>query len=193
MDFIGKAIYYFGAIVILAGVITFIFPLFGLRRTDGLLALLIGFVCAYLGPELSAPLKAQLAADAAAKIQNARIEAAKEVALNAARPVELTKEQMLANLRIDGFSWEKAGFDNVMVATFMVNNANPVPVKDVEITCGLSANSGTMIDVSKRTIYDSIDRKSYLSVREMNMGFINSQASRSKCIVTDFKLSGRQG
>src|SRR5260370_30745945 len=103
MDFIGKAICYFGAIAALAGVITVICPLFELRGIDGLLAILLGAVFLYLGPELSAPLKAQLAAEAAAKIQNAQIEAAKEAALNATRPVQLTKEQMLANLRIDGF------------------------------------------------------------------------------------------
>jgi hypothetical protein len=190
MDFIGKAIYYFGSIAVLAGIIALIFPLFGLRRTDGLLAIVLGAVFIFLGPELSSPLKAQLATEAAAKTQNEQIAAAERATLNAARPVKLTKEQMLANLRIDGFSWEKEGFDSVMVATFIVNNSNPLPVKDIEVTCGLSANSGTTIDVNKRTIYESIDKKSYLSVREMNMGFINSQAKRSKCIVTDFKLTG---
>jgi hypothetical protein len=115
------------------------------------------------------------------------VAAANEAALNAAKPIQLTRDQMLANLRIDGFSWEADGFGNVMVATFMVNNKNPVSVRDVEISCGLSARSGTIINLTKRTIYESIDRKSYLSVREMNMGFIDSQATRSKCIVTDFK------
>jgi hypothetical protein len=152
-----------------------------------LFAILLGVGLIALGPQLSPSLKTEIAADAAARARIAQVEAEKE----ASRPVPLTKEQMLANLRIDGLSWEKAGFGNVMVATFIVNNANPLPVKDVEVTCGLSANSGTIIDVSKHTIYDSIDRKSYLSVREMNMGFIDRQSKQSSCIVTDFKPAAR--
>src|SRR3954466_7700162 len=107
MDFVGKAIYYFGIIAALVGVITAIFPLFGLRRIDGLLSILLGSVFVFLGPELSAPLKAELAAETAEHNKIAKIARANEAALN---PVQLTRQEMLANLRIDSFSWEKEGF-----------------------------------------------------------------------------------
>jgi hypothetical protein len=187
MFVLAKAMYSLGTSVAVAGLILVVVPFFGLRRIHGFLAICLGVGFMVLAPQLSVSFKARLAADAAAKARNDEIAAANNAKLNAAQPVRLTKDQMLANLRIDGLSWETAGFGNVMVATFIVNNNNPVSVRDVEISCGLSGGSGTIINVNKRTIYESIDRKSYLSVRDMNMGFINSQADRSKCIVTDFK------
>jgi len=46
-------------------------------------------------------------------------------------------------------------------------------------------NSGTVIDSNTRTIYETVEPKSTKIVKEMNMGFINSQASKSGCEISD--------
>jgi len=102
------------------------------------------------------------------------------------QPAQLSWKQKLANIRIGGFSWRHDGFGSVMIATFVIYNDNPGPIKDVVVTCVHAANSGTVIDSNRRTVYELIDPKSYFSVRDMNMGFINSQAERSNCKATNF-------
>ena len=104
----------------------------------------------------------------------------------AAQPAQLSRKQKLANIRIDGFSSRLDGFGSIMIATFVIYNDNPVPIKNVEVTCVHSANSGTVIDSNRRTVYELIDPRSYFSVRDMNMGFIRSQVAQSDCKATDF-------
>lgn len=48
-------------------------------------------------------------------------------------------------VRIDYFKWRAGGFSNVMIADFMVKNHNSFSVKDVEIRCHVSGQSGTVI------------------------------------------------
>ena len=184
MDFVGKTISVLGALATLIGILTVIIPLFQLRRKDGLLAIALGFGFVMLGTQLSPELRA----DAAAKQNERKLAAIESERLAASQPVELTKRQMLANLSINNLMWEKGGFGSVMVATFMVQNKNPTRVKDIRVTCGLTANSGTVIDTATHTIYEAIDKKSYIYVRDVNMGFIDSQANRSTCMVTDFSV-----
>lgn len=186
MDFVGRAVFHLGSFALLFGLLIAVVPLFGLTRRDGLLAVGLGLALAALGPQISSKLKAEMAANAATKEQEARRAAVNEAALAASKPVQLTKQQMLVNLSVDSLLWEKGGFGSVMLATFMIQNNNPARVKDVRVTCGVAANSGTWIGATTRTIYESIDQKSYIYVHDMNMGFIDSQANRSKCIVTDF-------
>jgi hypothetical protein len=100
------------------------------------------------------------------------------------RPISRT--EALKRLTVDGFSWEKSGFGSVMMATFVIDNNNKFAVKDIEVTCIHFANSGTMIDRNTRTVYERIEAGSYQSIIAMNMGFIHSAATSSKCEVTDF-------
>jgi hypothetical protein len=97
-----------------------------------------------------------------------------------------TYKEVLAQLRIGSFSWETKGFGTTMMATFVVHNDSPITVKDVVVTCKHSANSGTQIDSNTRTVYEVIQRKSYASVVDMNMGFIHGEAVKSKCIVVGY-------
>lgn len=48
----------------------------------------------------------------------------------------------------------------MMIATFRIDNNNPVPIKDIEVTCIHWANSDTVIDRNTRTIYQRINAKS---------------------------------
>jgi hypothetical protein len=60
-----------------------------------------------------------------------------------AAPPQLTREQKLANIRVESFSWKRAeGFSlkeansgPVMIARYTIYNDNPFSIKDVEMTC----------------------------------------------------------
>jgi hypothetical protein len=102
------------------------------------------------------------------------------------KPANLSRGQILANFRIRGVSWSKEGFGMVMKASFLIHNDNPMPLKDIEVTCSSSANSGSTIDKNTRTIFDVVKQNSYLQVDNLNMGFIRSEINDTDCRVTGF-------
>jgi len=96
-----------------------------------------------------------------------------------------TKTQSIINkVTISDFSWKTTAFNTVMEANFTINNTNPFPVKDITIKCQHSANSGTVIDSNTHTIYEIIPANTSKTFNDINMGFIQSQASKSACWVT---------
>jgi hypothetical protein len=94
------------------------------------------------------------------------------------------KDVLLHDVKLD-FTWQKGGFENVMVADFTVENPTQYRFKDFEIKCTHSAPSGTVIDSNTKTVYQTVEPTSSKVVKDMNMGFINSQATRSKCQIID--------
>lgn len=82
------------------------------------------------------------------------------------------------------FSWGIED-DDIMIANFKLTNPTDHAFKDFEITCDHSASSGTVIDHNVRTIYQIAGPKSTKSIRNFNMGFIDTQATNSSCRVTD--------
>lgn len=94
------------------------------------------------------------------------------------------KQTLLQEVRLD-FKWHKDGFGNIMIANFTLKNPTDYRFKDVEIKCTHSAPSGTVIDSNSRTVYETVEPHSTKVIKEMNMGFINSQASKSGCVIAD--------
>ena len=86
------------------------------------------------------------------------------------------------------FEWGKGGFDSVMIANFTIKNKSNYDVKDLEVKCTHSANSGTVIDSNDRTIYEIVKAHSTKKVNDFNMGFIHTQAARSRCEIVDLTL-----
>lgn len=101
-----------------------------------------------------------------------------------------TYAEVLAKLRVSGFSWEKKGFGSLMSATFVLHNDSPVSVKDIQVKCSHSANSGTVIDSNTRTVYEVVPSRSYHSVVNIDMGFIHSEIVQSKCCVVSYSAVG---
>ena len=83
------------------------------------------------------------------------------------------------------FTWSKGGFENVMVATFRISNKSEYSIKDIEIACTDSANSGTVIDSNTRTLYEIVKPGQTRRFPNVNMGLIHSQASQSSCRISD--------
>jgi len=94
------------------------------------------------------------------------------------------KDALLRNAKLD-FKWHKDGFGNIMIADFTIKNPTRYRFKDFEIKCTHSAPSGTVIDSNTQTIYETVEPKSTRVVKQVNMGFINSQAAQSGCEITD--------
>jgi len=109
----------------------------------------------------------------------------------AASESPLAKERELwrqakAGLDIKDFRWSKDY--GVMIVSFTFDNRSDFDVKDFKVVCEHSAPSGTRIDSNTRTIYEAVPARSRKPVKEMNLGFIHSQATRSGCEITDFVL-----
>ncbi len=94
------------------------------------------------------------------------------------------KETLMRDVKLD-YTWRKDGFGNVMIANFTLTNPTQYRFKDFEIKCTHFAPSGTEIDSNTRTIYQTVEPHSTKAVHEMNMGFIDSQAAKSACGITD--------
>jgi hypothetical protein len=84
-------------------------------------------------------------------------------------------------------SWYKDAFDTIMMISFTLVNTNSFEIKDVEITCEGFGNSGTQIDRNVRTVYETVKAKGSKRMRKFNMGFIQSQVTKSSCAITDFR------
>jgi zinc-ribbon domain len=104
--------------------------------------------------------------------------------LGIASPTVDPKDALLRDVKLE-YKWYKEGFGNVMIADFSINNPTQYRFKDVEIKCTHSAPSGTVIDSNTRTIYEIVEPKSTKVIKQMNMGFIHSQASRSGCDISN--------
>jgi hypothetical protein len=111
---------------------------------------------------------------------------AEKAAASAAAAAQAEAEDPLKNITIDSFRGEKGGFGSVMKATFVIINRNKFAVKDVEVTCTHRANSGSVIDSNRRTIYERIKAGGNHAVVDFNMGFIHSQANSTNCRVTGY-------
>jgi hypothetical protein len=176
MNALGQFLLTVGVIAFFVGTIAIVRPIQSLgmsRRRDGALVVAASIAIMIFGQQIS-PEPRQSAATKASASSTATQE----------KP--LSRTEQLRNLTIGGFSWQKDGFGSVMKATFVIYNRNKFAVKDVSVTCTHAANSGTKIDSNTRTVYERINADGYQSVVQMNMGFIHSAASSSKCEVTDF-------
>jgi hypothetical protein len=102
------------------------------------------------------------------------------------KPTQLSRTDILKNIRIAAFRWEKSGFGSVMMATFVIYNDNSFPVKDVEVTCIHKTKTDTTIDRNRKTVYEVISQRGYQSVVKLNMGIIHSAVDSSTCTATNF-------
>lgn len=161
------------------------------RRSTWWIWLLVGlFVIGWLNtilnpPTVTTPAKIAAAAPApsAALIPND--------AANVAPTVEPLKvpdpaETALASVTLD-YKWGKK-HESLMIANFKVTNNGLTDVKDIEIECVHSGASGTRIDSNKRTIYEVVPAHRSMEFKRFDMGFIHSQAVKSKCSIVSLKL-----
>jgi hypothetical protein len=102
----------------------------------------------------------------------------------------VTRETALKNayinmVKIEKFSWNRSGFDNIMLLDATIKNHSQTRVKDIEITCRHFSKSGTDLDSNKRVIYEIFEPGKTKKISDFNMGFIHSQAHKTYCSVTN--------
>ncbi len=97
------------------------------------------------------------------------------------------KEEALRDLKLD-FEWGKGGFGSVMFVDLKFTNNGKHAVKDIEVVCRSAANSGTIIDKNKKTVYEAVQPGETKNIQRFNMGFLNSQATSTSCAVENLKI-----
>ena len=97
------------------------------------------------------------------------------------------KEEALRDLKMD-FEWGKGGFGSVMFVDLKFTNNGKHAVKDIEVVCRSAANSGTVIDKNKKTVYEAVQPGETKNIQRFNMGFLNSQATSTSCAVENLKI-----
>lgn len=88
-------------------------------------------------------------------------------------------------LEITTFDWTKGGFGSIMmIDRLVVRNDAPFPIKDFVVKCIHQGPSGTDMDSNTRKVYEIVPAGDTKTVRNINMGFIHSQATTSHCEIT---------
>ena len=78
------------------------------------------------------------------------------------------------------------GFGNTMLLkNVTIYNPTTTPMKDPLIRCSLYAASGTHLGNTDFTVYQPLKAKGKITVQEINMGFVNSQAAEASCRIVN--------
>lgn len=125
-------------------------------------------------------------------------EAKKAAALKAAKEAEdnarATKEARENRAKFDyaresgatvvSHEWTKEGFGSVFVLTkIRIKNTSTFDLKDFRVVCRVMSKSGTQIGMVSGMIYEKVAPGKTITFRDINLGFINSQAATSNCML----------
>jgi hypothetical protein len=85
----------------------------------------------------------------------------------------------LQGVTLSDWNWRAEGYVPIMFASFAVQNNNAFDIKDVEISCKLFDNTGTVVDRNVRMIDDVIKAKSSRAFENFDMGFVHYRGNFS--------------
>lgn len=88
-------------------------------------------------------------------------------------------------LEITRYQGRKGGFGSVLLVSLTVKNKAAFPIRDFELKCVHQGPSGSDMDMNVRTVYERIPAHGSKHIPEVSMGFIHSQATSSRCEITD--------
>jgi hypothetical protein len=92
------------------------------------------------------------------------------------------------NVHLSGYNWVKGDFSSFK-ASFVIFNDTGKPIKDIRVLCEHAGNSGTVMDSNRRTIYEVIKAGERKKISGFDMGFINSQAVRSRASIEGYTFA----
>jgi hypothetical protein len=98
------------------------------------------------------------------------------------------KEEAMQSVKLENWTWHTGGFDTVMMLNAKIVNKGSRDVKDIEIQCTHFAGSDTVIDKSKKIVYELLKAGKSVSIKDFSMGFVHSQAKSTSCRITDLVL-----
>ena len=67
----------------------------------------------------------------------------------------------------------------------LINNGNE-PIKDFFVTCATYGTSGTVLDMKSQKIFQTIEPYNQLVVKNINIGFVNSQTVNVNCSASSY-------
>jgi hypothetical protein len=79
----------------------------------------------------------------------------------------------------------KGGFGAVLLLDGTLTNKSRLDIRDPQITCHMVASSGTSFGQVSATLYERITPGETIKVKDLNFGFVHSQAYGVGCRVTD--------
>lgn len=127
-----------------------------------------------LGPRVESP-----------EEQAARDEAYRKAAALLPPDHSAGRRDAVRSLALKTFSWEKTGFGTGMHASFTISNPSDFDVRDVKISCDLTAPSGTRVDSTTQTIFEVFPARSTRTTKKLPMGFIHTQTAQATCGLID--------
>ncbi len=86
-------------------------------------------------------------------------------------------------------SWRTDGFGTIAVVNLTVKNMAPFDVKDIIFLCNFYGNSGTRLNSIEKQVFEIIQWDETRTFKNIELGFINSQATRGGCRVGFAKIS----
>lgn len=114
----------------------------------------------------------------------AKEKAAEEKRLAEIRAKEEAKAWMRSHplefIEIVNNNWYMGGFGVIPIHAITLKNKGEVSYKDIKIAITYTSRSDTLIDVGTQVIYDVLPAKKTKTFREINMGFMDSQAAKSR-------------
>lgn len=96
------------------------------------------------------------------------------------------RQAQLASVRVDVIRWTKGGFGTVALTDLRIKNGRDAPIRDIAISCQFFAPSGTMVGNTTQTVYRSVAAGKTISVKDLNLGFVHSQAIKMACQTAGF-------
>lgn len=104
------------------------------------------------------------------------------------RELERIRANPVEGVEVVNMNWRKDGFGSVMMLDITLRNDSGVVLRDFVINCEHSGPSGTIMDRNSRTLYETLAAGERRRFRNVNMGFILSQATASSCRVDGAKV-----
>jgi hypothetical protein len=116
---------------------------------------------------------------------------ARRIAAEQAKKREAENKERMRNepekfVELENIDWSM-DFSIMELSVTIKNNAE-IALKDFVIDCEHSAASGTVIDSNRREIFEVVEAGKSKRITKFNMGFINSQAVSTACVVTRAKV-----
>lgn len=86
-------------------------------------------------------------------------------------------------IRLSDQKFEKGGFGNIALAHLTLKNTGTRTVKDVNLNCSFYGQSGSTISTANVTVYKTIAGGKSVKSGELNLGFVDGQATNADCRV----------
>jgi hypothetical protein len=85
-------------------------------------------------------------------------------------------------------SWRTGASDTIMMVNVIFENKGSDDFEDSGLTCDGYSNNGTKICSNSRIIYAVVKAGKSKSIRNVDMGFIDSQAVSASCRITNLTV-----